>query len=171
MTCSATYQRIDCRGFTLIEVMVVLVIIGIMINYAVLSFGNNSKADQLETEATRFKSLLEVASEEALLRSSIMGIDILEDGYAFLRLEEGEWQPTDDNLFRDRKLPDDMRLTLITGQPPGDAEEKRTPEIILLNSGELTPFDLKITSLASDDYFRLSGGETGEVTLKRISSD
>ena len=41
-----------------------------MINYAVLSFRNSSPSDQLDTEANRFKSLLEVAKEEALLRSS-----------------------------------------------------------------------------------------------------
>ena len=158
-------------GFTLIEMMVVVVIIGIMINYAVLSFGNISPADQLNTEASRLRSLLEVAKEEALLRSSIIGVDILEDGYDFLRLDEGKWQPINDEMFRSRKLPDDVRLVLVAGQPPGDDKDQRTPEIILLNSGEMTPFDLKITSPDSDDYYRLTGGETGDLTLDKVASD
>jgi general secretion pathway protein H len=166
-----TTQIKEARGFTLIEMMVVVVIIGIMINYAVLSFGNNSPSDQLKTEATRLKSLLKVAEEEALLRSSLIGVDILEDGYGFLYLEDGEWQPVDDNLFRNRTLPDDMQITLIEGQPPGDDKEKRTPEIILLNSGEMTPFELKITSLNSDDYYRLTGSETGDLTLDKVTAD
>lgn len=151
--------------------MVVVVIIGIMINYAVLSFRSSSPSDQLNTEANRLKSLLEVAKEEALLRSSLIGVDILKDGYGFLRLDNGNWQQMDDTMFRNRTLPDDVHLVLIAGQPPGDDKEKRTPEIILLNSGEMTPFDLKITSLNTDDYYRLTGSETGELTLDKVAAD
>lgn len=158
-------------GFTLIEMMVVVVIIGIMINYAMLSFRSSSPSDQLNTEANRLKSLLEVAKEEALLRSSLIGVDILKDGYGFLRLDNGNWQQMDDTMFRNRTLPDDVHLVLIEGQPPGDDKEKRTPEIILLNSGEMTPFDLKITSLNTDDYYRLTGSETGELTLDKVAAD
>lgn len=173
-------------GFTLIEVMVVVVIIGILINFAVLSLRSRSPEDQLNEESRRLKSLIEMASEEALLRSSFIGIDITDTGYGFLRLEEESWQPADDNLFRNRELPDEIQITLTTDQaqdeplialtpdqPPGEGEEKEklTPEIILLNSGEITPFDLKISSNLSDDYYRLSGDETGEVVLDRVSAD
>lgn len=174
-------------GFTLIEVMVVVVIIGILINFAVLSLRSRSPEDQLNEESRRLKSLIEMAGEEALLRSSFIGIDITETGYGFLRLEEESWQPADDNLFRNRKLPDEIQITLSTdgaqdeprialtpAQQPGEEEEEKeklAPEIILLNSGEITPFDLKISSSLSDDYYRLSGDETGEVVLDRVSAD
>lgn len=161
----------NARGFTLIEMMVVVVIIAIVINFAMISFGRNSPADRLETESNRLMNLIQVASEEALLRASILGVDISEDGYAFLRLEDGEWQTTDDSLFRERKLPDDMELRIIEGQPESDDEEKRTPEIILLDSGEVTPFDLKITSTTTDTYFRLTGSETGDLKLNKVASD
>lgn len=149
--------------------MVVVVLIGILMNFAVLSMRSHSPADQLNEESLRLKSLIEIASEEALLRSSFIGVDITETGYAFLRLEEELWQPIDDTLFRSRELPEEVRIKITTAQPPGDDEEKRTPEIILLNSGEITPFDLKISSIHIDDYFRLSGDETGELTLDRVS--
>ncbi|MCU7852387.1 MAG: type II secretion system minor pseudopilin GspH [Candidatus Thiodiazotropha sp. (ex Monitilora ramsayi)] len=160
------------RGFTLIELMVVIVIIGIVINFAVVSFGSNSPADRLNKESTRLMSLIQIAGEEALLRSSFIGVDILQDSYGFLRLEEGEWQPLDDDLFRNRHLPDDMLLTIITSQPQennSDEDDKRTPEIILLNSGEMTPFDIKINSINIDDYYRLSGNEVGDLTLNQVS--
>jgi len=156
-------------GFTLVEVMVVVVIIGILINFAVLSLRSYSPADQLNEEAQRLRSLLQVASEEALLRSRFIGVDITETGYAFLALEEETWQPVDDSLLRARELPQEVRLSVTTALPPSDDEEKRTPEIILLDSGEITPFDLKLSSSQSDDYFRLSGDETGELTLDRVS--
>ncbi len=158
------------NGFTLIEVMVVVVIIGILINFAVLSLRSISPADKLGEEAQRLKSLLQVASEEALLRSRFIGVDITETGYGFLTLEEELWQPVDDHLLRSRELPDDVRLKVTTAVPPSDDGEKRTPEIILLNSGEITPFDLKLSSSLTDDYFRLSGDETGELILDRVSA-
>ncbi|MCU7914745.1 MAG: type II secretion system minor pseudopilin GspH [Candidatus Thiodiazotropha sp. (ex Gloverina cf. vestifex)] len=172
MTKTTTRSIENTGGFTLIELMVVIVIIGIVINFAVVSFGSNSPADRLNKESTRLMSLIQIAGEEALLRSSFIGVDILQDSYGFLRLEEGEWQPVDDDLFRDRSLPDDMLLTIITSQPQensDDGDEKRTPEIILLNSGEMTPFDIKITSINIDDYYRLSGNEVGDLTLNPVS--
>ncbi len=158
------------RGFTLIEVMVVVLIIGILLNFAVLSLRSSSPMDQLNEESKRLKSLIEIASEEALLRSSFIGVDINETGYGFLRLEAEIWRPVDDTLFRSRELPEELHIELTATQSQGDdEEEEHTPEIILLNSGEITPFELKISSIHSDDYFRLSGVETGELTLDRIS--
>jgi len=167
----ATEPKAAIRGFTLIEVMVVVVIIAIIINVAVLSFGNNPHADQLDKESTRLRSLIEIAGEEALLRSAFIGVDIAEQSYGFLRLVEGEWQPLDDDLFRERNLPDELKLAIVSSQHTSDeeGEKKRTPEIILLNSGEMTPFDLKITSRESEDYYRLSGSETGELSLNHVT--
>jgi general secretion pathway protein H len=160
---------IRAAGFTLIEVMVVVVIIGILINFTMLSLRSRSPADQLNEESKRLKSLIEIASEEALLRSSLIGVDISETGYSFLRLKEETWEPVNDNLLRNRELPEEVRISMTLAQPPSDDEEKRTPEIILMNSGEITPFDLKISSSHIDDYFRLSGDETGELILDRVS--
>jgi general secretion pathway protein H len=159
-------------GFTLIEVMVVVVIMGILINFAVISLRNHSPIDQVKKETARLKSLIEIASEEALLRSSFIGVDVTETGYGFLRLEDEAWQPLGDTLFRERELPEEIHIKVTSAQPTSDEdedEERRTPEIILLNSGEITPFDLKITSIHTDDYFRLQGNETGELTLEHIS--
>jgi general secretion pathway protein H len=157
------------RGFTLVEVLVVVVIIGILINFTVLSLRSHSPLDQLKEESQRLMSLIRIASEEALLRSRFIGIDVTETGYSFLRLEQETWQPVDDTLFRNRELPEDMSISLTMAQPPGDDEDERTPEIILLNSGEMTPFDFKLSTIHSDDYYRLIGNETGELTLEKIS--
>jgi general secretion pathway protein H len=149
--------------------MVVVVIIGILINFTVLSLHSQSPLDQLKEESQRMMSLIEVAGEEALLRSRFIGVDVTETGYAFLRLEEKTWKPINDNLFRSRELPEEITIKLTTARPPGDDKEKRTPEIILFNSGEMTPFDLKLSTVLSDDYYRLTGNETGELTLEMIS--
>ncbi|MCG7897354.1 MAG: type II secretion system minor pseudopilin GspH [Candidatus Thiodiazotropha lotti] len=156
-------------GFTLIEVMVVVVIIGILINYVAISFGRNAPGDQLRDEAQRLNSLLKLASEEALLRSTLIGVDITEESYGFLSLNEGEWEVVSDNLFRERQLPPGVEISVATALPEGDDEEKRTPEIILLNSGEMTTFELKVSSEQVDSYYRLTGNELGELSLEHVS--
>ncbi|MES9992758.1 MAG: type II secretion system minor pseudopilin GspH [Candidatus Thiodiazotropha sp.] len=157
------------RGFTLIEVMVVVIIIGILINYVTLTFGRNSPEDLLKTEARRLSSLLGLASEEALLRSLLIGVDITEDSYGFLTLDEGNWQPMDDTLFRPRQLPEGMEFSIASSQQDGEDEEENIPEIILLNSGEMTPFELKLSYDRIDSYYRLTGNEIGEQTLDHVS--
>ena len=156
-------------GFTLIEVMVVVIIIGVLINYVAISFGRNTPADELKDEARRLTSLIELASEEALLRSVLIGVDITEESYGFLRLNEGKWETVSDSLFRERRLPDEVELSIASSLQEGDDEEKRTPEIILMNSGEMTSFELKISSEQSESYYRLSGNEIGELSLEHVS--
>ncbi|MEJ2403367.1 MAG: type II secretion system minor pseudopilin GspH [Candidatus Thiodiazotropha sp.] len=158
------------RGFTLIEVMTVVFIIAIVINLVSISMGRNTPADRLKEEADRLTSLIQLASEEALLRSVLIGVDIAEDHYGFLSLsEEGNWETVDDTLFRDRELPEPMTLSIATSLKDGDNEEKRTPEIILMNSGEMTPFEMKISSRDAESYYRLTGNEVGELALEHVS--
>ena len=49
------------------------------------------------------------------------------------------------------------------------ADDTLTPQVYILSSGEMTPFDLKISSRDSDDYYRLNGSETGELSLNHVT--
>lgn len=149
--------------------MVVVVIIGILINYVTITFGRSSPDELLKTEARRLSSLLTLASEEALLRSVLIGVDITEESYAFLYLDDGNWQPMEDNLFRSRQLPEGMEFSIASSQQGGEDEEKNVPEIILLNSGEMTPFELKLNYDRIDSYYRLTGNEVGEHALDHVA--
>ncbi|MCU7932496.1 MAG: type II secretion system minor pseudopilin GspH [Candidatus Thiodiazotropha sp. (ex Codakia rugifera)] len=157
------------EGFTLVEVMVVVIIIGILINYVALSFGRSSPSDLLKSEAQRLSSLIGLASEEALLRSLLIGVDIDEESYSFLTLDEGNWQPMTDNLFRGRRLPEGIELSIISSQQTEEDEEEVIPEVILMNSGEMTPFELKISSDLSESYYRLTGNVIGERAIDHVS--
>lgn len=76
----------------------------------------------------------------------------------------------DDNLFRARQLPEGMEFSIASSQQEGeDNEEENIPEIILLNSGEMTPFELKLSSDRIESYYRLSGDEMGDRTLDHVS--
>ena len=157
-------------AFTLIEVMVVVLIIGIIINFVVLSIGSNP-ADALKKEAQRFISLTQLAAEDALLRSELIGIVVDKDAYKFLLRVEDRWEPIDETVFRNRSLPEEIHLDLLSDQPPQNAKdaEQTLPNIVLLSNGEMTPFELKISGDLCEDIYRITGSETGELDMQHVT--
>ncbi len=164
-----------CRqpAFTMIEMLVVILIIGIIINFIVVKIDANNPLDQLKAEARRFTSLTELATEEALLRSALIGIAIEEHSYQFLLFTESDWEPIQEDIFRERKLPEDIHLRLVIEDVMESmlTQENDTPDIILLPSGEITPFELEISSQLIDDSYRVGGDETGTLHLDHVSRE
>lgn len=103
------------RGFTLIEILAVLFIIGIVLTFATLSIGNRAASDRLHHEARRLDSLMQLASQHAVIDGVEIGFDITPDGYQFLRLDTNGWTPitASDKPLRKRKLPAPMHLSVV----------------------------------------------------------
>ncbi|WP_028241687.1 type II secretion system minor pseudopilin GspH [Stutzerimonas azotifigens] len=167
-----------CAGFTLIELMVVMVILGILISIAVLSIGTASTSRELRDEAQRLAATLGVLADEAVLDSREYGLWVNDQGYRVLRYDERQarWMSDRETPYR---VPEWARLDLtLDGTPlrlappvesadedaPGlaapadDAENDETarrwrypvgrgvtPQILVLSSGELSPFSLRIS--------------------------
>jgi general secretion pathway protein H len=92
------------RGFTLIEMLVVLVIAGILVAAASLTLTRNPRTDLAE-EAQRLALAFETASDDAQLRSAPLAWEPLSGGYRFLARErDGSWRTLgDDQLLLPRK--------------------------------------------------------------------
>lgn len=73
------------RGFTLIEVMVVITIIGIMTGLIAINVVTQDPQKELNKEALRFLALIEMAQEEALFSQQEIGVIVTEQGYKFAR--------------------------------------------------------------------------------------
>jgi general secretion pathway protein H len=155
------------RGFTLLEVMVVIVIIGIIVSQITISFSGQSPEEILKTEARRFASLAQLASEEALLSNALIGIAVDHDGYQFLRRQKDKWQASTESVFRKRSLPDEVRIALDSDYHPAEKEEEKlAPSILILPSGEITPFHITFISEATDDRFYIEGSENGSIDFQ-----
>lgn len=104
------------RGFSLLELLVVVVIIGILATMFTLSVGITSGDRELEREADRLQALLQLASEDAVLQGRELGLRFYPDSYEFSILDpvENRWQVVAlDPLLRERKLAEDVEL-LVT---------------------------------------------------------
>ena len=108
-------QRAQCAqfGYTLVELLVVLVVIGIMLGLVSLSLAPDPQA-KLKREAERLETLFALAAEEAQLSSHPIAWRGDEKGYAFFRREREGWRAMEgDAQFRARTWDvAPMRLTL-----------------------------------------------------------
>lgn len=159
------------RGFTLIELLVVLVILGSLIGLAVLGSGIAGPARELRGEAERLAGLIGVLAEEAVLDNREYGLRLSGETYQVLRYDprSGRWQALADKPHR---LPAWAELSLeLEGEPlqlptpegEEDGAKDSLPQLLILSSGELSPFRLHLRErrkdglrlLLSSDGFRL----------------
>src|SRR5688572_26137014 len=110
--------------------MVVVVIIGVLTGFAVLSIGNRALDDRLQAEAQRVDRVLELALEEAELKGIELGVRLTGEEYQVLVLgPDGKWLPYDgDPILRTRPIGDPFRYELrVEGRvvPPAvDSKDK-----------------------------------------------
>ena len=76
-------MRKNYQGFTLIEIMVVIVIVSILVGAVSLTFPRSTD-DLLKADAEHFSELLYLAQDEAILQSRDLAVAIDDSGYSFL---------------------------------------------------------------------------------------
>lgn len=170
-------------GFTLVEIMVVVVIIGIMLSFATLSIGDRAVVDKLDTEAERLEQLFRLAQEEAELKGHQLGFRYTDLRYQFLMVSpEGKWVPVPEGPLRERLIPVPLEFALrVEDRPVPPAQElpvavsemdannapQPEPQVLILSSGELTAFTLDIRAAGIDSSYRIGGTLLGRITLER----
>lgn len=100
-------------GFTLLEILVVLVIIAFMAGIAILSIGGDNLDERVKIEARRLAELLRLASDQAVMHGKEVGVEVTGDGYRFLVLQNRRWVPvSDEPSFRERSVEEPMELNI-----------------------------------------------------------
>jgi general secretion pathway protein H len=180
---SCKHQQI---GFSLIEIMVVIVIVGIIISVTVLSVNLVGDDRELRKEGRRFAALVEVTLDEAAMQGREFGIEVLTGGYRFVEFDAfaGLWAdiPGDD-ILRLRALPDDVEFELyledkrvLLDKDPApfedpekdsgrQARETYSPHLLVYSSGEATPFELHILRRYDDQQVVLRGDALGAIEI------
>ena len=163
-------------GFTLLEVLVVVVIIGIITAMAVISVNVLGGDHEMQQEAERLQAILIQAREDAMLQSRDIGLRIDETGFDFLEYDGRQelWHLIPgDPLLRARALPEGLRLALrledrAVQLEPRQGETERdpiTPQVVLQGSGDVIPFDLFFSRDGTEERRRVSGTLEGRIEI------
>ncbi len=183
---AAMTSSIRCaRGFTMIELMVVILLVGLLVSFAMLSVGGPSARDIQHEEARRILARMDLAREEAVMQARSLGVRFERDGYLFYGIGEGQWRMLEQGgLLDPHELPeavaidveidglevelfgDDETAAGENGDDGDDEEEAVRPQIFFLAGGEIVPdFTIRILSEDTDTEYRIQPGDEQWLTL------
>jgi general secretion pathway protein H len=169
------------KGFTLVEILVVVVIMAVVISLAVLSIGVTGRDSQLDEESRRIQGLVDLLHERALLEGRDFGLRIEPTAYEFVVYEptHDRWLTLkEEHEFRHRDLPKGVTFQLeldsvVVVLKPIDRQLNDTPppppQVAIAASGEGTPFRLTLLRDATQARAAVDGDAFGKT--KRENSD
>ena len=176
-TCAHGYCLQKCaprklRGFSLIEILVVLVILGVAIAAVTLGISGAGGGRQLERDAERLGALVTYACEQAELSGRDIGMSVNRGGYRFGRSNHVTWELLRDGELRPRKWSAGAvsALSRDGNRVAVDAEFPEKPQVVCFSSGELTAFRLDLVLPDDALRYRIEGTPDGHAGSHRVES-
>ncbi|MCS6096563.1 type II secretion system minor pseudopilin GspH [Shewanella baltica] len=151
-------------GFTLMEVMLVILLMGLTAAAVTMSIGNSGPQQALDRTALQFIAATEMVLDETVLSGQFIGIVIEKTSYQFVFYKDGKWEPLDkDRLLSEKQMEPGVVMNLVLDglplvqddeeddswfeepliEPSADDKKKHPePQVMLFPSGEMSAFEL-----------------------------
>lgn len=168
---------IRAGGFTLIEIMLVILLMGTVASFVVFNAIGSDPQKELEKEVKRFEVVVSMASDFAVLNQQQLGvrIDKQQNQYVFLLLDENDvWREiSQDKVFSAYPLPEQFSLKLVLDDLPWEEEDNLFSDGIF---DEESSFDQDIVQIGDEEekppkppqIFLLSSGEITPFSVEFI---
>lgn len=163
------------KGFTLIEILVVMVIIAIATSVIVFSTGSfYLSGTHIDNIANEMAALIRLARNQAIFSLSTLGLDVSPDGYQFLQLYDTNntltWNPLGqtDQFWSARSIPSSVYVQVKTAAGANEnvfRQGSYAPQIIFFPSGEITPFTITLSQESSSKSYTITGSPTGIIKV------
>lgn len=141
------------HGFTLLELLVVLVIIGITLGAVSLN-ALPGERQILQNDAQRIALLLQLARDEAIVRNRPIAFEAEADRYRFLVMEGNTWHILKDDLLREREF---KRSPVSFTVSPPSAEQLTPLRIVFGREPVGIPFVLTLATGNAQVAIRADG--------------
>ena len=159
-------------GFTLVEILVVIVILAVVAGAVTFAIGGVGGERQLAHQAEQTQALVGYACEQAELTGHSIGVGLSTQGYRFSQLDHENWVPFELGELRTRKWLATMRSALSRDGRPLDVDSQypEKPQVVCFSSGEMTPFRLELGLSDLSVTYRLDGQPDGDIKLVTIDA-
>lgn len=136
------------RGFTLLELVVVLALIGILAGFVSLAVGDGGRAARVRDTAQLLRRLSEAAADEAVMSNRPLAIVLGENRVWLREWRDGAWQDRPvDRFYRPHVLPPDVRIRVL-GRDKDGLLGAQVPAV-LLPDGSAEMLALEFSGAAS----------------------
>jgi general secretion pathway protein H len=139
------------RGFTLVELLVVLTIIGMVSAVAVLAIPD--PRGSLGDEAERFAARARAAQERAIMDNRPVAVRVTPRGYGFEWAVRGEWRPLEQKPF-----------TTVEWKP-GTEAAPQAARLVFDPTGHAQPLQLDLAR--EGEQVAVEIGEGGDIHVRR----
>lgn len=155
------------QGFTLWELLIVVAIVAITVSMVQLSVGLSDETRDLKSVGKNLGKLFHLLSQEAVFESRNFAVSVQDQGFIVLEYNEGEWAQSDQSFFKKIKMTESQRSELIIEDQIIDISVKTQPQphILILSSGEMTPFEWRISDRLTQSGIVLQGNVLGSVLM------
>lgn len=91
-------------GFTLLELLIVILIMGVILAVVGLNAAQTSK-QVLQQDVRRLAALMQLARDEAIVRNRVIALELDTNRYGFFIKIDNVWQPLqNDDVLREREF-------------------------------------------------------------------
>ena len=155
------------RGFTLWELLIVVAIVAITLSMMQFSMGLGDENRDLKRVGKDLGKLFHLLNQEAVFESREFAISVQDKGFMVLEFNGGDWSVVEDSFFTRIKMTESQSSELIIGDLVVDISAKTEPQphILILSSGEMTPFEWRIQDEYSQLGIVLQGNMLGGVLM------
>ena len=147
------YKKDLAKGFTLIEVLIVVALIAITMSLVLPDYFGVSQRQKIQNLAEDLQNKIELARDKAVQENQEWGLEIDSDSITFSKLDvlNQRWIPLGVSPFKEIRFSDkaSIALNVENHSLPIRYESKDLPNLIIFSSGEVYPFQIEIRPLAS----------------------
>ena len=181
-------QRRHNQGFTLLEILLVIVLLSLTAIVVVPTFPSASH-DNAKLEAERFYQLIQLWNERSLISNQVLGVRVEQDNYQLLRLDDNAWTRVakTNRIATKVTMPKDIKLSVdVTGMV--DTEDQlfsreslfdemdfnqqqqqiNPPQLVMMGNGEQIAFSV-IFSDNNERLWQVSGSDIGAFELTNFN--
>ena len=174
-------------GFTLIELLTVVLLIAVIAGFSAFSLSGDPHRT-METFAKRFTQQFEFLTEDSAFSGNEYGLLVEKDSYRYVVWDQTRWRmPQDKSIAQTQKFPELIDVDLFLDQESilslisettllynsndeddnDNEEEIEPPQILILSSGEVTPFSLQLKDRSSEMVLKVDIDALGRTKVER----